>query len=104
MMTKPIPPLVLMALLFLGGGNAGAQLFKKNKKKETPPAQSERLAPGAYEWHPERAPAGPILVVVSIDDQIAYVYRNGVQIARSTVSTGAPGHDTPTGVFTILEK
>ena len=43
-------------------------------------------------------------MVVSIDDQVAYVYRNGVQIARSTVSTGAPGHETPTGVFTILEK
>jgi lipoprotein-anchoring transpeptidase ErfK/SrfK len=41
---------------------------------------------------------------VSLDDQIAYVYRNGVLIARSTVSSGAPGHETPTGVFTILEK
>lgn len=104
MTTKPILVLILGALLLLGDENAEAQLFKKLKKKESPPPQSEQLAPGAYEWHPERAPAGPLLVVVSIDDQIAYVYRNGIQIARSTVSTGAPGHDTPTGVFTILEK
>lgn len=44
---------------------------------------------------------------MSVDDQIAYVYpRNGVQIARSTVSTGAPEHRDMTllGVFTILEK
>ena len=45
-----------------------------------------------------------MLVVVSIDDQMAYVYRNGVQIARSTVSTGKPGKETPTGVFTILQR
>ncbi len=85
-------------------GEAAAQLFKrKNRKAEEEVAQPP-LAPGQFEWYPERAPSGPLLVVVSIDDQVAYVYRNGVQIARSTVSTGAPGHDTPTGVFTILEK
>ena len=33
-----------------------------------------------------------------------YVYRNGVRIGRSTVSTGAKGHRTPTGVFTVLQK
>jgi hypothetical protein len=32
------------------------------------------------------------------------VFRNGVRIGRTTVSTGATGHSTPTGVFTILEK
>ncbi len=63
-----------------------------------------KLAPGQFEWQPERSPSGPVLVVVSIDDQMAYVYRNGVQIARSTVSTGRPGKETPTGVFTVLER
>ncbi len=63
-----------------------------------------KLAPGQYEWHPENSPSGPVLMVVSLDDQMAYVYRNGVQIARSTVSTGKPGHSTPTGVFTILQR
>jgi hypothetical protein len=42
--------------------------------------------------------------VVSIPDQLAYVYRNGILIGRSTVSTGRSGHKTPTGVFHILEK
>ncbi len=63
-----------------------------------------KLAPGQYEWNPERMKTGPVLVVVSIDDQLAYVYRNGVEIARSTVSTGRPGKETPTGVFTILQR
>lgn len=63
-----------------------------------------KLAPGQFEWHPERSKSGPVLMVVSIDDQMAYVYRNGVQIARSTVSTGREGKETPTGVFTILQR
>jgi L,D-transpeptidase catalytic domain len=62
------------------------------------------LKPGEYVWEPERAPEGPLLIVASITEQVAYVYRNGIRIARSSVSTGRAGHRTPTGVFTILEK
>ena len=62
------------------------------------------LKAGQYVWEPERAPEGPLLIVASITEQVAYVYRNGIRIARSSVSTGRPGHPTPTGVFTILEK
>jgi len=62
------------------------------------------LKPGEYVWEPERAPEGPLLIVASTTEQVAYVYRNGIRIARSSVSTGRPGHPTPTGVFTILEK
>src|SRR5216110_1640161 len=62
------------------------------------------LKRGQYDWEPERAPEGPLLIVASITEQVAYVYRNGICIARSSVSTGRPGHRTPTGVFTILEK
>ena len=62
------------------------------------------LRPGEYIWEPERAPEGPVLIVASVTEQVAYVYRNGIRIARSSVSTGRPGHRTPTGVFTILEK
>jgi hypothetical protein len=43
-------------------------------------------------------------MVVSLPEQKAYVYRNGVLIGASTVSTGKKGHETPTGVFTILQK
>ena len=62
------------------------------------------LKAGEYVWEPERAPEGPLLILASITEQVAYVYRNGICIARSSVSTGRPGHSTPTGVFTILEK
>lgn len=63
-----------------------------------------KLAPGEYTWHPEREPAGPVAIVVSIPEQRFHVYRNGVRIAVSTCSTGKPGHSTPTGVFTVLQK
>jgi hypothetical protein len=43
-------------------------------------------------------------MVVSITDQSGYVYRNGVLIGATSVSTGRPGHATPTGVFTVLQK
>ena len=65
---------------------------------------AETLQPGEFLWQPEASPSGPVLVVVSIPEQRAYVYRNGVSIGISTVSTGRKGHETPTGVFTILQK
>jgi hypothetical protein len=62
------------------------------------------MKPGDFLWAPEIAPAGPVMIVISLPDQRAYVYRNGVPIGVSTVSTGKEGHATPTGVFTILQK
>ena len=62
------------------------------------------LAPGEFTWHPERSPKGAVAVVVSIPEQLAHVYRNGIRIGVSTCSTGKPGHETPTGVFTVLQK
>ncbi|MBU3666316.1 MAG: L,D-transpeptidase [Chthoniobacterales bacterium] len=62
------------------------------------------LKPGEYWWRPQLSPAGPVVALVSIPQQVMHVYRNGVLIGRSSVSTGAKGHGTPSGVFTILEK
>jgi lipoprotein-anchoring transpeptidase ErfK/SrfK len=65
---------------------------------------NDPLPPGSFAWQPQFSSAGPLLVVVNIKEQTAYVYRNGLRIGRSSVSTGKEGHETPTGVFTILEK
>lgn len=62
------------------------------------------MAPGDFAWHPERAPSGAVAVIASIPEQRVHVYRNGVRIGVSTCSTGRPGHATPTGVFTVLQK
>lgn len=62
------------------------------------------LKPGEYWWNASLSPAGPVVALVSIPLQTISVYRNGILIGRSSVSTGAKGRSTPTGVFTILEK
>jgi len=68
---------------------------------DTPPAA---LKPGEFVWDAGAVPSGPIVVLVSLDEQRAYVYRNGIEIGYTTVSTGRKGHETPTGIFTILQK
>lgn len=73
----------------------------ESRPPETAPAA---LLPGEFVWNPGVAPIGPIVVVVSLGEQRAYVYRNGVEIGYSTISSGKGGHDTPTGVFVILQK
>lgn len=65
---------------------------------------ADQLKPGQWVWVPGVASAGPMLVYVDLSRQIATVYRNGVRIGVTTVSSGKPGHETPTGVFTILQK
>ncbi|MFV0338670.1 MAG: L,D-transpeptidase family protein [Chthoniobacterales bacterium] len=58
----------------------------------------------SFTWNPNLSKQGPILISVSLKNQTAAVYRNGVLIGTSEVSTGRPGHKTPTGVFHILNK
>lgn len=62
------------------------------------------LANGEYVWAPELSPAGPMLLVVNLQTQRAVLFRNGIPIAATTISSGKPGTETPTGVFTILQK
>jgi lipoprotein-anchoring transpeptidase ErfK/SrfK len=47
---------------------------------------------------------GPLQIIISIEDQRISVYDDGTLIARSSVSTGVPGHPTPIGVFSIIGK
>jgi hypothetical protein len=68
---------------------------------DTPISQ---LRKGEFLWMAEAVTTGPVVMVVSITEQRAYVYRNGILIGATTVSTGRPGHLTPTGVFTVLQK
>jgi hypothetical protein len=34
------------------------------------------LQPGQFFWHPERAPIGPVAIIVSIPKQLVFAYRN----------------------------
>lgn len=68
------------------------------------PGPIERMQAGDALMAPQLAPDGPVTILVSLPLQRAYVYRNGVPVAVSTVSTGRHGHSTPIGIFTILQK
>ena len=92
---------IVVGLIVLDPGLISAETFTEGVRVSP---ETVTLKTGQYVWEPERAPEGPLLIVASVTEQVAYVYRNGVRIARSSVSTGRPGHPTPTGVFTILEK
>jgi L,D-transpeptidase catalytic domain len=43
-------------------------------------------------------------IVVSLADQRLYAYHDQQLVAWSNVSTGRPGHETPTGDFTVSQK
>ncbi len=67
-------------------------------------ARLKSMKPGEYLWYPEVSPQGPVTIVVSLTEQKAYIYRNGIAIGVSTLSSGKKGRETPTGVFSILQK
>jgi hypothetical protein len=81
------------------GGPALAQTTAITSKLD-----SSQLKPGQFLWEPDLSLAGPVMMIVSLPDQLVHVYRNGVEIGLSTCSSGKPGHETPTGVFVILQK
>lgn len=47
---------------------------------------------------------GSAQIVVDLQAEQLYVYRSGVEIARSKITRGWEEYDTPTGIFPILEK
>jgi len=95
----------LPALLLLLGSSSIAHA--QGATASSPPEFARRAAslkPGQWVWAAKIAPSGPILVYVDLSRQLATVYRNGLRVGVATVSSGKEGYETPTGVFTILQK
>jgi lipoprotein-anchoring transpeptidase ErfK/SrfK len=47
---------------------------------------------------------GSAQIVVDLEAEQLYVYRSGIEIARTKITRGWEEYDTPTGIFPILEK
>src|SRR3954469_7848091 len=62
------------------------------------------LKPGQYLWRDVPESAGPERVVISLTDQLTYLYRGDTLMAVATTSTGIEGRNTPTGIFSVLDK
>jgi len=58
----------------------------------------------AAEAKKKLASAGPVLAVVSLANQRISVYGRTGLIGQSPISTGMPGHRTPAGVFSVIQK
>ena len=43
-------------------------------------------------------------IIISINQERLHLYSDGTQIADTPVATGMPGHPTPMGVFSIIQK
>jgi lipoprotein-anchoring transpeptidase ErfK/SrfK len=48
--------------------------------------------------------SGRASIVVSLNEQEAYLYRGGYRIASSRISSGREGYRTPTGHFGVIRK
>jgi hypothetical protein len=88
--------------MLLTSATAAAQAVDRGNRPILDVART--LKPGQYVWDAAMNADGPALVIVNLETQKRVLFRNGVPVGASTVSSGAPGHETPTGVFTILQK
>jgi lipoprotein-anchoring transpeptidase ErfK/SrfK len=64
----------------------------------------KQLVKEAAKKEVEKLPPGPLHIIISIKKQQMTLYAGGQPVAHSAVSTGVPGHPTPQGVFSVLEK
>ena len=62
------------------------------------------LKPGQYLWRDVPEGAGPERVVISLSDQLAYVYRGDTLMGVTTISSGRDDKPTPTGIFSVFDK
>ena len=62
------------------------------------------LKPGKYLWRTDVEAAGEPRVVISLSDQLAFLYRGETLLAVATISSGTEKNPTPTGIFPILQK
>ena len=107
------------AALLAGIASADALPFDQQWPTQQPQrlrsvAKPNGLVVATREKHPAKAKSGAedvaakakgvLSVIISIDRQQLTLYSDGQPIARSRVSTGVPGHPTPTGVFSIIQK
>ena len=94
----------LIELGFLACLAASAAAHPVSHQKLSVIERAARLGPGQFVWEAEVASTGPVFLVIDLTRQRVLLYRGGVPIAASTISSGSKGRETPTGLFTILQK
>ena len=90
-------PAALATLIILAGASGNADARHRYSRQQDAGRESEPKST-------LKKPVGPLFAVVSLAEQHVTFYDANGLYARGLVSTGVPGHPTPTGIFTILEK
>jgi L,D-transpeptidase catalytic domain len=78
-----------------GSSPAAAKYLQKHK-----PAHKDAVSKAPF----GDIPKGPLEIFVSIEQQKLHFYSGGVHIADEPVATGVPGHLTPMGVFSVIQR
>jgi lipoprotein-anchoring transpeptidase ErfK/SrfK len=69
--------------------------------------QNSRRHAGKKTEAPEKEaakPQGPLIIAISIQQQKLRIYDANGFYAETPISTGMPGHPTPMGIFSVIEK
>ncbi|GAB1716354.1 MAG: ErfK/YbiS/YcfS/YnhG [Nitrobacter sp.] len=117
---RPVPVRLGLTAILIGlGSPAHSQIFWQDDYpdvyiEEVPPpfatrpppyrATHHRLAKKRAAAKDARKPKGPIIIAISIRRQTLKIYDANGLFAETPVSTGMPGHSTPMGVFSVIQK
>jgi lipoprotein-anchoring transpeptidase ErfK/SrfK len=110
MKSLPVPALAVVCFVTFLTAPVRAESFSNCDSKHRSMAQRavvERIDYDKYLWlsPTENQPPDSVnRIVVSLADQRLYAYHNRQLIAWSNISSGRPGHETPTGTFTVTQK
>lgn len=64
----------------------------------------DSLPAGKYIWRDMTNAAGAERIVISLENQLAFLYKGDTLIAAASISTGEEGRESPSGVFQVLLK
>lgn len=64
----------------------------------------DALKAGQFRWAKQDVNTGPMKIVIVLDIQRIYIFQNDKLVGFSTISSGKKGKETPTGIFSILQK
>jgi lipoprotein-anchoring transpeptidase ErfK/SrfK len=79
---------------------------EKSRANGTAPSAPAKQKPAAYITHGPFGdmPTGPLQIIISINQQKVHIYSDGTHVTEAPIATGVPGHPTPMGVFSVIDK
>ncbi|MDQ8697969.1 L,D-transpeptidase family protein [Hyphomicrobium sp. LHD-15] len=75
--------------------------YEKNSYRSS---EKSRQKPRPVEQAKPLQADGPLLMLVSLNQQRMYVYDSNGFVVQTRVSSGRTGHETPVGIYSIIEK